>query len=116
MTRHQQLSVVGRLFPAILDGSKRSTIRWKESPILPGVMTYVSDEPPHRSVQVMVTACSSMPLSEAAAFLGRKTDWPDEVMLTGMREHYADIALTDTVDVIEHLTPRETEARENAGR
>ncbi|MGB3858907.1 MAG: hypothetical protein WA912_06585 [Ornithinimicrobium sp.] len=79
-------------------------------------MTYVSDEPPHRSVQVMVTACSSMPLSEAAAFLGRKTDWPDEVMLTGMREHYADIALTDTVDVIEHLTPRETEARENAGR
>ena len=64
----------------------------------------------------MVTACTSMPLSKAAAFLGRETEWPDEVMLTGMREHYADIELTDMVDVIAHLTPRETEDRVRAGR
>jgi len=113
--RHQQLSVVGRLFPAILDGSKTSTVRWNESPILPGVMKYVSDVPPHSSVDVMVTVCTSMPLSEAAAFLGRGTEWPATVMLTGMREHYADIELTDRVDVIEHLTPQKTKDRARAG-
>lgn len=114
--RHQQLSVVGRLFPAILDGSKTSTIRWKEDPIVPGVMRYVRDEPSDDSVEVMVTACTSMPLSEAATFLGRDAEWPPEVMLAGMREHYPQIELTDVVDVIEHLRPRETEERAQAGQ
>lgn len=114
--RRQHLTVVGRLFPAILDGSKTSTIRWNESPIRPGLMTYVSDVPPHISVEVMVTACTGMPLSKVAEFLGRETEWPDAVMLIGMREHYADIELTHTVEVIEHLTPQQTQDRARSGR
>jgi hypothetical protein len=31
-------------------------------------------------------------------------------MLSGMREHYPDIDLDDVVLVVEHLTPRQTEA------
>lgn len=38
----QELSVVGRLFPLILDGSKTSTIRWNERPITPGLLRYVN--------------------------------------------------------------------------
>ncbi len=113
MKHTQQLSVVGRLFPLILEGLKTSTIRWNENPISPGVMRYVCEDPPHRSVDVMVTACTEMPLSDAAKFLNREPEWPAKVMLAGMGEHYPDIALTDIVVVIEHLTPEQTEVLAN---
>lgn len=110
MSRSQELSVVARLFPLILDGSKTSTIRWNENPVSPGPMRYVSDESPYNSVEVLVTACTTMLLSDAAKFLGRENEWPPQVMLAGMQDHYPDIALTDEVVVIEHLTPQETKA------
>jgi len=43
-----------------------------------------------------------MPLALAAPYLGSSEEWPDEVMLAGMREHYPDIELSDVVQVIEH--------------
>ena len=101
----QQLGVVARLFPDIMSGAKTSTIRWNEGPIAPGLMRYVCDEAPHTSMVVLVTSCTTMPLSKAATFLGRETDWPPPVMLEGMREHYPDIELSDVVVVIEHLPP-----------
>jgi hypothetical protein len=42
-----------------------------------------------------------MPLCDAASFVGREEDWPDSVMLAGMREHYPEIELTSIVQVIE---------------
>lgn len=108
MRQVQQLSVVGRLFPSIVDCSKSSTIRWNENPITPGVMRYVREDPPHRSIDVMVIACTQMPLSQASEFLGREVEWPSEVMLDGMREHYPEISLSDIIVVIEHLTPQQT--------
>lgn len=98
----QTLGVVPRLFPEILNGSKTATIRWRETRIAPGPMRYVCDGDPSRSVVVQVTRCTDMPLSKAAAFLGKAEEWPDAVMLEGMREHYPAIALTDIVQVIEH--------------
>jgi hypothetical protein len=102
----QTLTVVARLFPALLSGKKRATIRWREARIAPGPLLYVCEGAPHRRVVVEALRCTDMPLREAAAFLGRARDWPDPVMVEGMREHYPAIALDDTVQVIEHGPPR----------
>ena len=104
----QQLDVVARLFPSILSGEKTSTIRWREARIAPGFMTFVCEGVPDRRALVWVIRCTEMPLAEVAAFLGKEADWPDAVMLQGMRDHYPAIALTDIVQVVEHLTPDET--------
>jgi hypothetical protein len=42
--------------------------------------------------------------------VGKQDIWPDAVMLSGMREHYPEIELDDIVQVVEHLTPQQTEA------
>jgi hypothetical protein len=54
-----------------------------------------------------------MPLSSAAAAVGRAEEWPKEVMLAGMREHYPEIEWNDSVQVVEHLTPDETRRRDD---
>ena len=104
----QQLTVVARLFSAITKGEKTSTIRWRETRIEPGLMAYVCDNDPKKTAVVLATNCTDMPLSEAAAFVGMESEWPDNVMLAGMREHYSDIELVSIVQVIEHLTPAQT--------
>jgi hypothetical protein len=107
----QSLGVVQRLFPDVVSGAKTSTIRWREARICSGYMTYICDGAPDRTVMVWVTHCTDMPLCDAAAFVGRQDDWPDAVMLDGMREHYPAITLDDVVQVVEHLTPGETRER-----
>ena len=104
----QHLGVVARLFPDVQNGLKTSTIRWHERRIEPGFMRYVCAGQPDRTVIVWVTRCTDLPLSAAAAFVGREAEWPKDVMLEGMREHYPDIAWTDMVQIVEHLTPAET--------
>lgn len=104
----QRLKVVERLFPSVESGEKISTIRWRELRIQPGLMIYECDTDPKKKILVWVTACTDMPLSQAAAFVGRRDEWPDEIMLAGMREHYPEIELTDIVQVVEHLTPEQT--------
>lgn len=107
----QTLSVASRLFPLVVSGDKTSTIRWREIEISPGYLRYVDAGDPRNRVVVWVTRCTSMPLSEAAAFVGRQAEWPKPVMLEGMREHYPAIGWQDTVQVIEHLTPAEARKR-----
>jgi hypothetical protein len=97
----QSLRVVGRLFPDIVRGRKKSTIRWREGPVVPGPLVFVSDDDPSSTVLVTVTRCSDMALSQVASFVGRSEEWPDPVMLAGMREHYPEIQLSDIVQVIE---------------
>lgn len=109
----QSLGVVPRLFPEIVNGGKTSTIRWREAAIEPGYMLYVCDGAPERTALVWVTKVTTMPLRDAAAYLGRQRDWPDDVMLDGMREHYPTITLDDAVQILEHLTPDETRLRDD---
>lgn len=97
----QSLGVAGRLFPDIAGGQKTSTIRWREAPVALGPLVFASDEDPSETILVAVTRCSDMPLSEAASFLGRSEDWPDDVMLAGMREHYPEIELSSIVQIVE---------------
>ena len=101
----QTLEVVERLFPAILLGEKKSTIRWNETVIVLGPMKYVCSGNPSLTVIVNVFRCSDMALSEVAEFLGQLDNWPNPVMLEGMREHYPEIELEDIVQVIEHSPP-----------
>jgi hypothetical protein len=103
----QTLTVVKRLFPQILSGEKTSTIRWRERRIVPGILKLVCAGDPEIAALVDVFRCTDMPLSNAAAFLGRVQDWPDDVMLDGMREHYPDIQLSSTVQVVEFGLRRE---------
>ena len=107
----QSLAVVARLFPLILSGEKTATIRFGEARIAPGPMRYVCTGDPDRTVIVEVVRCTDMPLSEAARFLGREAEWPREVMLEGMREHYPGIGWGDIVQMIEHRAPAGTPAR-----
>jgi len=104
----QKLDVVERLFPLILSGEKRATIRWRENQISPGYMTYINEQDNSETAVVLVTRCTDMPLSDAARYLGKETEWPATIMLDGMREHYPEIKLSDIVQVIEHLPPDET--------
>ena len=46
-----------------------------------------------------------MPLSDAASFVGKADEWPDQVMLDGMREHYPEIEILSMVQVIEYKLP-----------
>ncbi len=102
MDSMQKLGVVARLFPLILTGEKTSTIRWREARIVPGPMLYIHDDDPAQRAVVIVTRCTDMPLSAVADYLGRSSEWPPEVMLAGMREHYPEIEMDDVVQVIEH--------------
>ncbi len=114
VTGMQQLEVVARLFPDVETGVKTSTIRWRETTIVAGLMRYVCAGEPERTIEVMVTACTPMPLRDAAAYLGREDEWPEDVILEGMREHYPAIELDDIVDIVEHLTPQATAAAPTA--
>lgn len=73
-------------------------------------MRYVCDGDPSRTAVVLVTKVTTMQLREAAGYLGREKEWPDAVMLEGMREHYPTIRLDDDVEIVEHLTPAESSA------
>ncbi len=101
----QSLFVVERLFPEIISGAKTSTIRWQEPNICIGPLRYICAADHNRTVIVTVTQCTDMPLAKAAAYLGMETEWPDAVMLAGMREHYPNITLNDSVQIIEHSAP-----------
>jgi len=107
----QELTVVARLFPHVQSGDKISTMRWHENLIVPGPMTYRCEGEPDRTVVVWVTGVTDVVLSQAAAFVGKSELWPDDVMLKGMREHNPAIMLDDTVQVVEHLTPYQTQQR-----
>ncbi|MBN33994.1 MAG: hypothetical protein CMM46_04315 [Rhodospirillaceae bacterium] len=104
----QSLGVVGRLFPEILNGSKTSTTRWRELRIEPRRMTCICDDDPSSTVVVWITRRTDFPLRDAAALVDHEDDWPNHVMLAGMREHYRDITLDDTTQIVEHLPPDQT--------
>ena len=104
----QKLDVVERLFPLLVSGEKTSTIRFREQHIQLGPMVYWCEGDSTRTVTVWVNSCNDMPLSEAAEFLGKTEEWPEEAMLEGMREHYSDIQLSDVVQVVEHYNPMES--------
>lgn len=101
----QSLGVVARLFPQILSGEKTSTIRWHEQRIVPGPLRFVCDGNADQTVIVKVTRCTDMPLSQAASFVGMADEWPDAIMLDGMRAHYPAIQLSSIVQVIEYDPP-----------
>ena len=101
----QVLGVVDRLFPEILSGEKTSTIRWQERHIVVGPMKFVCDGNHSLTVEVEVFRCTDMPLSKAASFVGKAGEWPDQIMLEVMREHYPDIQLSIIVQIIEYKSP-----------
>lgn len=103
----QSLEIVPRLLPEVRSGRKRHTIRWRERKILPGPMRYVNTENASDTLVVRVTEVKTMPLFSVALYLGKSEEWPDKVLLDGMREHYPDIRLDSEVDVIHHLPPEE---------
>lgn len=96
----QTLEVVSRLYPDILSGAKTSTIRWRELRISPGPLVFVDQGDPARRVEVVVWDVRDLPLRDAAADLGRASEWPDDVLLAGMREHYPEITLDDVVQIV----------------
>jgi hypothetical protein len=104
----QRLDIVARLFPLVVRGEKVSTIRFREQQIRIGPMVYWCDGLFDKSATVWVHRCTNIALSEAANFLGKTKEWPDSVMLEGMRTHYPDIQLSDIVQVIEHYNPKES--------
>ena len=103
----QKLEIVPRLLPDVRAGRKLHTIRWREYEIVPGPMLYVNAQDASDTVMVCVTLVEKMPLSVVAARLDNSAEWPDAVLLEGMREHYPSIKMDSEVAVIHHLPPAE---------
>jgi hypothetical protein len=101
----QFLGVAARLYPLILSGEKTSTIRWQERHIVSGPLKFICDGDSSQTVEVEVYRCNDMPLSDAASFVGKADEWPDQAMLDGMREHYPEIEMLSIVQVIEYKLP-----------
>ena len=97
----QHLDVVGRPFPDILNGTKTHTIRWQEARADIGELIFTNVDDRSQQAIVQVTRCSDVPLRDAASLVGKQDIWPADVMLDGMRAHYPDITLDDTVQVVE---------------
>ena len=55
--------------------------------------------------KVVVTCVETMKFSDVADRMGKAKEWPDDVLLQGMREHYPAIELESEVVVIHHLPP-----------
>jgi len=104
----QQLTLVPRLMPVVRRGEKTSTIRWQEGDIATGPLRLVNQQDEADTVIVWVTRIDTLRLNEVAAKLGKEHEWPDAVLLEGMREHYPAIRLSSEVQLITHLTPAET--------
>ncbi|OON38827.1 hypothetical protein BTJ39_16685 [Izhakiella australiensis] len=111
----QYLEIVPRLIPAVRNGTKRHTIRWQEGAVRCGPLTYINQQDPSERLVVWVTEVKTMSLSQAADYLGMSAEWPDPIMLAGMREHYPAIELDSAVVIIHHLSPAATQARFDAG-
>ncbi|MGK3142179.1 hypothetical protein [Pantoea sp. C2G6] len=109
----QQLTLVPRLMPAVRQGEKTSTIRWQEGDVITGPLRLVNQQDPDDSLVVWVTRVDTLLLRDVAAALGKQAEWPDAVMLEGMREHYPAITLNSEVQVIHHLTPAQTRLKLN---
>ncbi|ADU72725.1 ASCH domain-containing protein [Pantoea sp. At-9b] len=101
----QSLEIVARLLPEVRSGKKLHTIRWQERKISPGPMLYVNAEDAADMLIVWVTNVETMPLSAVAHHLGKSKEWPDDVLLAGMREHYPGIDMDSMVEIIHHLPP-----------
>ncbi|MDF0733033.1 ASCH domain-containing protein [Pseudomonas entomophila] len=101
----QSLEIVPRLLPEVRSGRKQHTIRWRERNVVPGPMLYVNSENSCDTLVVWVTQVETMPLRSVARYLNRTGEWPDPVLLEGMREHYPEINLDSEVEVIHHFTP-----------
>jgi hypothetical protein len=107
----QQLTLVPRLVPDVRSGAKTSTIRWQEVDIVTGPLKLVNEQDAGDTVIVWVTKIETLRLSEVAVRLGKEAEWPDAVLLAGMREHYPAIRLSSEVQLITHLTPAETQQK-----
>ena len=107
----QQLTLVPRLMPDVRSGAKTSTIRWQEGDIITGPLRLVNEQDLADKIIVWVTRIETLRLSEVAARLGKEAEWPDAVLLEGMREHYPQISLSSEVQLITHLTPAETQLK-----
>ena len=73
-----------------------------------GPLRLVNQQDETDAVIVWVTQVDTLRLSEVAATQGKQEEWPDAVLLEGMREHYPEIRLGSEVQLITHLTPAET--------
>lgn len=104
----QKLDIVEQLFPLVVTGEKKSTIRFREQRMNVGPMVYWCDGKSDKTVTVWVHRCTDMPLLEVASFLGMAEEWPKEAMLEDMRIHYPNIKLLDIVQVVEHFNPTES--------
>ena len=101
----QSLMIVPRLLPEVRAGLKLHTISWQEPEILPGPMLYVNLQDAADTVLVVVTHVETMRLFDVASRMGKSAEWPDRVLLQGMREHYPAIVMDSEVMVIYHLPP-----------
>ena len=101
----QNLEIVPRLLAKVRAGRKRHTIRWRECEIVPGPMLYVNAQDASDTVTVWVTHVENMSLSDVAARLDKRAEWPDAELLEGMREHYPSIEMDSGVQVIHHSPP-----------
>jgi hypothetical protein len=109
----QQLTLVPRLMPDVRHGVKTSTVRWQEGDIVTGPLKLVNEQDRADTVIVWVTGIETLRLNEVAARLGKEDEWPDAVLLEGMREHYPEIRLSSEVQLITHLTPVQTQQKLN---
>jgi len=82
----QTLTLADRLFAPLVSGEKTSTIRWREQRIASGPLKFICMDVPSNTADVIVSRCSDMALRDVASFLQRSAEWPDDEMLSSMKD------------------------------
>ncbi|MBY4890687.1 ASCH domain-containing protein [Pantoea sp. DY-15] len=93
----------------VRSGLKSHTIRWHDKEIIPGPMLQVNASDSSWTVLVIVTEVKEMSLSSVATYLGKQSEWTEDVLLLGMREHYPENELNFMVGTIHHINRTDAE-------
>lgn len=105
----QKLELVDVLFPFLLSGEKKNTLRWNEGEIETGFLIFYATHDPKLKSLVWVTDVQYHIMQDIAHFYNMSA----EQLYASMIKHYPKIKIDSKVAYIKFLSPQETQLKYN---
>lgn len=103
----QELELLDRFFPDVFDGVKRRTLRWGDGEIAEGFLLFRASRSPDLKTLVWVTSVEKHSFETAAPLYQMTVS----ELLASMKTHYPAIDGTAELQLVNHLSPKETVAQ-----